>query len=169
MILTRGKIVIIAIFIGITAGLAGLVAFTNLEPPIIMKQVDVMLENVKMKALDEEKNIMTVQVDFTITNRADRTLTISKIDYELFANERSLGYGFLSFESAPMVGRPPLFPDTSTTLPSDFRLNYSDNVSDVWNLLATSAENDNISWRVKGTAEIETALSIIPIDFESSI
>jgi len=169
MILTRGKIIIIAIFIAIVAGLVGLVAFTNVETGTLEGKVDVKLGNVKMKALDQEKNVMTIQVDFAVSNKADKTLTISKIDYELFANEKSLGNGFLSLESAPMVGRPPLFPDTSTTIPSDFRLNYSDNVSDVWNLLATSAENDSISWRVKGTAEIESAFSIIPVTFESSL
>ena len=169
MILTRGKIIIIAIFIGIVAGLVGLIAFTKIQTGIVEGQIDVTLENVKMKALDEETNVMTIQVDFAITNKADQTLTISKIDYELFANEKSLGPGFLSFESAPMVGRPPLFPGKSTTIPADFRLKYSDNVSDVWNLLATSAENDNISWKVKGTAEIESALDFIPVSFESSI
>ena len=168
MILTRGKIIIIAIFVGIVAGLAGLVAFTSIETEVIAEQVNVMLGNVKMKSLDEQNNIMTIQVDFAVTNNADQTLTISKIDYELFANEKSLGPGFLSYESSPLVGRPPLFPDTNTTLPSDFRLKFSSDVSDVWNLLATSAENDNISWRVKGTAEIESALDFIPVEFDSS-
>ena len=168
MILSRGKIIIIAIFIAIVAGLAGLIAFTNVETTQLEAQVDVMLENVKMKALDKQKNVMTVQVDFAVSNKSDRTLTISKIDYELFADEKSLGLGFMSLENIPMVGRPSLFPKTSTTIPSDFRLNYSDDISDVWNLLATSAENDNIARRVKGNAEIESAFSIVPITFESS-
>ena len=169
MILTRGKIIIIAIFVAIAAGLVGLVAFTGIETQSIGGKVNVVLENVKMKSLDEQNNVMTIQVDFTVTNKADQTLTISKIDYELFADEKSLGQGFLSYESSPLVGRPPLFPDTNTTLPADFRLKFSSDVSDVWNLLATNAENDSISWRIKGTAEIESALDFIPVDFDSSI
>jgi len=168
VLLTRGKIIIIAIFIAIVAGLAGLIAFTNVETTQIEGQVDVTLEGVKMKALDRENNVMTIQVDFGVFNKAERTLTISKIDYELFADEKSLGNGFLSLESVPMVGRPSLFSDTSTTIPSEFRLKYSEDVKDVWNLLAASEENDSISWRTKGTAEIETAFSIILIPFESS-
>ncbi|MGH9933726.1 MAG: hypothetical protein ACRD3Z_01275 [Nitrososphaerales archaeon] len=169
MILSRGKIVVIAIFVAIVAGLAGLIAFTNQETKEVEGKIGVVLENVKMKSVDEQTKVMTLQVDFAITNNHDRTLTISKIDYELFANEKSVGKGFLSYESAPLVGRPPLFPDTSTTLPSDFKLNYSEDVSDVWNLLAASPENDSIAWKAKGTAEIESALDFIPVEFESSI
>jgi LEA14-like dessication related protein len=169
VILSRGKIVIIAIFVAIVAGLAGLITFTGQATKEVEGKVAVTLENVKMKSLDEQTKVMTLQVDFNVTNNADMTLTISKIDYELFANEKSLGQGFLSYESAPLVGRPPLFSDASTTLPSDFKLNYSEEVSDVWNLLAASPENDSISWKAKGTAEIESALDFIPIEFESSI
>ncbi len=169
MILSRGKIVVIAIFVAIVVGLATLITFTGLETETIEGKIGVVLENVKMKSVDEQAKVMTLQVDFSITNNHDRTLTISKIDYELFANEKSLGRGFLSYESAPLVGRPPLFPDTSTTLPSDFRLDYSEDVSDVWNLLAASPENDGISWKVTGTAEIESHLDFIPVEFESSI
>jgi len=169
VILSRGKIIVIVIFVGIVAALAGLVAITGLETEDIGGKIDVVLESVKFKSLDEQNNIMMIQVDFTVTNYADRTLTISKIDYELFANDESLGLGYLSYESAPLVGRPPLFPDTSTPIPSDFKLNYSEDVSAVWDLLLADPENASISWRIKGTAEIESALSIIPIEFESSI
>jgi LEA14-like dessication related protein len=169
MILTRGKIIIIAIFIAIIAGLAGLIAFTNVETTQLETQVDIMLENVKMKSLDTQKNVMIIQVDFAVSNNAERTLTISKIDYELFANEKFLGNGFMSLENIPMVGRPSLFPKSSTTIPSEFQLKYSDNISDIWDLLATAEENNGISWRVKGNAEIESAFSIIPISFESSL
>jgi LEA14-like dessication related protein len=169
VILSRGKIIVIVIFVGIVAALAGLVAITGLETEDIGGKIDVVLESVKFKSLDEQNNIMMIQVDFTVTNYADRTLTISKIDYELFANDESLGQGYLSYESAPLVGRPPLFPDTGTPIPSDFKLNYSEDVSAVWDLLLADPENASISWRIKGTAEIESALSIIPIEFESSI
>ena len=169
MILTRGKIVIIVIFIGIAASLAGLFAFTNVERGTLERQIDAKLENAKMKAIDEQANIMTLQVDFLITNKADKTLTISKIDYELFANEKRLGLGFYSGESIPLSGRPALFSNTNTTIPSEFRLHYSDNVKDVWNLLAKSGESGTISWKVKGTAQIESAFSIADVPFESSL
>ena len=69
MILTRGKIIIIAIFVAIAAGLVGLVAFTGIETQSIGGKVNVVLENVKMKSLDEQNNVMTIQVDFTEPTR----------------------------------------------------------------------------------------------------
>ncbi len=168
MILTRGKIVIIAIAIGIVATLAVFVLIANREGEGIRSQVTVTLKDVTMKGIDEEKNVMTIKVDFNVFNKASKTLTISKMDYELFANQKSLGQGIFSAESVPMSGRPPLFPSTNTTLPSDFRLNYSDSVKDVWNSLK-SGNTANISWRANGTAEIESALSIVDVPFESKL
>jgi len=169
MILTRGKIIIIAIFVAIVAGLAGMIEFTNLETQRFAPQIQISLADVSLKEFDKQENRMIIQVDFAVFNKAKQTLTISKIDYDLYANEKLLGAGIYSLENAPLVGRAPLFPDSSTTLPATFNLKYSDNIKDVWNLLATNTENDTIAWRVKGVAEIESAFSIIPVSFESSI
>lgn len=169
MILTRGKIIIIAIFVAIVVGLVGMIEFTNLETERFAPQIEVSLADVSLKEFDKEKNRMTIEVDFVIFNKAKQTLTISKIDYDLYANEKLLGPGIYSLENAPLVGRAPLFPDSGTTLPATFNLKYSDNIKDVWNLLATNTENNSIAWRVKGVAEIESAFSIIPVSFESSI
>ncbi len=169
MILTRGKIIIMAIFIAIAAGLAGLVAFSNMQAGTFEQQVVIELENVKMKSIDEQANVMTVQVDFAISNNADQTLTISTIDYELYADDQSLGLGFLTLADVPMVGRPALFPHTSTTIPSDFRLTYADEYSDIWNLLQSGGESDGVTWTAVGSGQIESALSLFTVSFESSI
>ena len=59
MILSRGKIVVIAIFLAIVAGLVGLIAFTDQATKEIEDKVAVTLENVKMKSLDEQTKVMT--------------------------------------------------------------------------------------------------------------
>ena len=51
MKLTRGKIVIIPIFVIIFVGLVSLVAFTEWEEAEINPNVGVILENVKMKKI----------------------------------------------------------------------------------------------------------------------
>ena len=51
MKLTRGKIVIIPIFVIIFVGLVSLVAFTEWEEAEIDPKVGVILENVKMKKI----------------------------------------------------------------------------------------------------------------------
>ena len=169
MILTRGKIIIIAIFVAIVAGLVGMIQFTNLETTTLGEKIEVSLADVSVKEFNQEENRMTIEVDFVVFNKSKQTLTISKIDYDLYANEKFLGTGLYSLENAPLVGRAPLFSGSNTTLPANFDLKYSDNIKDVWNLLSTNTENDSIAWRVKGVAEIESAFSIIPVPFESSI
>ncbi len=165
---TRGKIVIIAVAAGIVGGLAGLIQFSSLESQVIAPQMGVHLQDVRMKQIDEEKNVMMVVVDFNIENQSDKTLTISKLEYELFADEISVGRGFISLEDIPLGGRPQLFSGSGTTIPSEFRLKYSDDVSNIWDMLA-SGEAGQVAWRAKGSAEIESAFSIIPIEFESSL
>lgn len=168
MKITRGKIIIIAIFLGIIAGLLGMVQLTTIETQTFEGQIDVDLASVKMKSLDEQNNVMIIAVDFNVVNKADKTLTILKMDYRLAADGRSLGLGFFSAETVPLSGRPPLFPGTSTTIPSEFRLNYSDDVSDVWDMLS-SGNTEGIEWRAEGTAEIESAFTILPVPFEASL
>lgn len=166
MFMTRGKIVIIAVAAGIVAGLAGMVAFSGMEAETIEGNVTVDIEGVRMKSIDEATNTMIVEVDFALFNNSEKTLTISQMNYELFADEESLGQGFISLADIPLVGRPQLFRQTSTTLTSDFQLRYADDVKYVWDSLAN--EVTGITWKAVGTAEIETAFSIIPIPFEAS-
>ncbi len=169
MRLTRGKIVITAIFVGIAAALAGLVGFTNLEQEEIGPQMAVTLAGVKMKHIDKENpTLMIVQVDFAIFNDTKQTLTISKIDYDMHANERLIGRGLLSLEDAPLTGRAPLFPGTSTTLPSEMQLRQSPEIMDVWDKL-NNGNIEDITWRANGVAQIESAFSIIEIAFNSTL
>ncbi len=166
--LSRGKIVVIAISIGIVASLGALYLYSQGEAGQYGSQVRVTLKDVKMKSLDEQNNVMNIEVDFNVLNNADKTLTISKMDYELFANENSVGRGFFSAEDIAMTGRPGLFSHANATIVSDFQLKYSDTVKDLWGSLKNK-ETNNISWRVNGTAEIESAISIAEVPFDSKL
>jgi len=169
MRLTRGKIVIIAIFVGFAAALAGLVGFTNLEQEEIAPLVDVALADVKMKGIDKENpTLMIVRVDFTIFNETKQVLTIAKIDYDIYANEQFVGRGLLSLEDAPLTGRAPLFSGTPTTLPSEMQLRQSPEIMHVWDKLKDENTGD-IKWRADGIAHIETAFSIIEKEFDSTL
>jgi hypothetical protein len=161
--------VIIAIFVGFAAALAGLVGFTNLEQEEIGPLVDVALADVRMKGIDKENpTLMIVRVDFTIFNETKQTLTIAKIDYDMYANEQFIGRGILSLEDAPLTGRAPLFPGTPTTLPSEMQLRQSPEVMHVWDELK-DGNTDDIKWRADGVAQIETAFSIIEKEFDSTL
>ncbi|MEM2760896.1 MAG: hypothetical protein QXW73_08945, partial [Nitrososphaerales archaeon] len=102
MALTRGKIVIAAIFVGVAAAFFGLYYSYSLQPPDVSSKINVILANVQMKNIDrDDPTLMIVRVDFGIFNGSEQTLAVSKIDYELYANEALLGRGSLSLEDIP--------------------------------------------------------------------
>ncbi|MFQ5940485.1 MAG: hypothetical protein ACE5KA_02145 [Nitrososphaerales archaeon] len=169
MRLTRGKVIIIAIFVAIVASLVGLVGFTNLEQDIISPDITVTLENVKMKKIDNNNpDLMFVQVDVAILNEAEQTLAVSQIDYDMYANETLIGRGSLSLQDIPLTGRAPLFPGSVTTLPTEMQLRKSEDIVEVWDKLFNNDTQD-ITWQAEGVAQIETAFTIIEKDFESSL
>lgn len=167
--LTRGKIVIIAIFAGVAAALAGLVGFTGLEQEELSPKITVNLAEVTMKSIDrDDPTLMTVEVAFSILNESKQTLAVSKIDYDLYANENLLGRGNLSLEDIPLTGRAPLYSGSTTTIPSEMKLRKSAENAEMWDKLNTGMTED-VTWRADGTAQIESAFSIIDVDFDSKL
>jgi len=169
MKLTRGKIVIIPIFVIIFVGLVSLVAFTEWEEAEIDPNVGVILENVKMKKIDDDNpDRMIVRVDLAVFNNTERILAISRIGYDLYANEILVGRGSLSFADIPLSGRAPIFSGSSTTLPSEMQLPKSPEVMEIWSKLLNN-DTEDVTWRADGVVQIETAFSIIEKDFNSSL
>lgn len=167
--LTRGKIIIAAIFVGIAIALASLVGFTNLQQKEISPKISVSLENVKMKSIDRnDPTLMIVQVDFSVLNETAQTLVIAKIDYDLYANESLIGRGNVSLEDTPLTGRAPLFSGSPTTIPSEMKIRKSTETMEVWDKL-TSGMTEGIKWRTEGAAQIESAFSIIDVNFNSTL
>jgi LEA14-like dessication related protein len=167
--LTRGKVIIIAIFVAVALAFAGLIAFESLEREDITPNITVTLAAVKMKQIDvENPDLMFVQVDFSILNRTNQTLALAKIDYDMYANERMIGRGGLSLEDTPLTGRAPLFSGSSTTLPSNMQLRKSPEVLDLWDKLL-NGDTSGITWRAQGVAQIESAFSIAEVEFNSTL
>lgn len=169
MRLTRGKAIIIAIFVTVGLTFLGLYLFEQTETGEVSPEVEVMLENVKMKRIDvENPDLMIVQVDLAIFNNTTQTLALSRIGYDLYANEQFIGKGNLSLEDIPLTGRAPLFPGSSTMFSTDMQFRKSPDLEEIWDKL----RNDNtegITWRAEGVAQVETAFSIIEKDFETTL
>lgn len=169
MWLTRGKIVIMIIFVGITAALAGLVELTNWEGEAIRPKITVTFENIMMKKIDNDNpDLMILQVDFTILNETEQTLVVSRIAHDVYANENFIGRGNLSLADIPLTGRAPLFPGSITTLPSEMNLRKSADVMEIWDKLFNN-DTEGIIWRTEGVAQIESAFSIIEVEFNSTL
>ena len=107
------------------------------------------------------------EVAFNINNTNDITLTTSRIEYELFADGASLGTDTLSYEDVPLNGRPPLFPNSPTTVTDTFRLDYSDQRAELFDRVLNSS--DQINWRVSGTATVESGTTLLQKTFSDEL
>ena len=141
---------------------------TVIEEGEIARSVRVSVQNISVKDVDFNNNTMTLTINFGITNNTDKIITVSKIDYEVIAEGISLGRSFLSYEDVALVGRPPVFTKQTTTLSSEFKFNYNSSIDGAWNRLIRG-DVDGVGWNIKGTADIETAWSIIPVTFDEHL
>ncbi len=120
-----------------------------------------------VKVLDENKLNKRAHLDvrFNLQNPTSITLTVSTINYELFANGKSLGQGHLSTEDIPEAGRPILFANNNATLPNTFDLVNTDSIakeySDIMN-------NQPVKYEVKGQVTIQSFLTAITKDFDAT-
>jgi LEA14-like dessication related protein len=163
-----------AILIGVVAALAVAIILTPLIltvtlPPDI-SAVKINLDRVEIENLSPEEdadNLLTLNVFFRINNPTDKSLTTSRIDYTLFADGKSLGNGHVDYVDIPVHGRPQLLSGSAATIRSPFEIPLSDpNLAPVDIRNTSSSE---ISWKVEGTADIESGFVTIPLRFSDEL
>lgn len=164
----KGKMVVIGAAVVMIAIFMAAWYRTVIEEGEISKSVRINIQGINVKSVDFNNNTMTLTINFGITNNTDKIITLSKIDYEVIVDGVTLGKNFLSYEDISLVGRPPVFSRQTTTVSSDFTFNYSSNIDSSWNKLIRG-DVDSIEWNIKGTADIETAWSIVPIQFDERL
>ena len=158
------------------AALIGAIAAVGLViifyPLIIKTQID--LDKVKITLTgitvqpdpDNDQNLI-VKPTLTISNNNDLTLTTSRIDYQLFANGSSIGSYDLSYADVPVNGRPALFVGSSVPFPELLTVKYND--TNIALYKALQSNNTNISWRVQGSADIESGTTRETKNFTSDL
>lgn len=162
--LSKGRIVILACFAGLGAMMLFFYLYANSFQNDLGK-VTISVDSVKV--LDENKLNKRAHLDvrFNLQNPTSITLTVSTINYELFANGKSLGQGHLSTEDIPEAGRPILFANNNATLPNTFDLVNTDSIakeySDIMN-------NQPVKYEVKGQVTIQSFLTAITKDFDAT-
>ena len=121
-----------------------------------------------IKVLDENKLNKRAHLDvrFDLVNPTSITLTVSTINYELFANGNKLGEGHLSTEDIPEAGRPILFANNNATLPNTFDLVNSESIA---NEYSTIVNNQPVKYEVKGQVTIQSFLTAITKDFDVTL
>lgn len=165
MVSSRGKILMIPVFIGIVIAFIAIITFGTVERQEAVEQITFSLTNVQMKNIDRDMpDLMKVAVDFTLQNDSRNTLTLLGIGYELYANEAFVGRGFLSQEDIPIVGRTAAFPGSSITVPTEMNFVRTPEMQELWDKLRNN-DLDDVMWRAEGAAQIETPFDLIDINF----
>ena len=131
-----------------------------------LEKVTISVDSVKV--LDENKLNKRAHLDvrFNLQNPTSITLTISTINYELFANGKSLGQGHLSTEDIPEAGRPILFANNNATLPNTFDLVNSDSIAKEYSSIMN---NEPVKYEVKGQVTIQSFLTAVTKDFDVTV
>jgi len=168
MFLSRRRIILIGV---ITA-----VAIKIILLPLILTITLPNLNNLtidvsKVEAINDTNNTQGSQLNvvFVVYNPTKQTLTTSRIEYELFADGKSLGSGILSFEDIPLNGRPQFYSNSSTTLQSTFKIT-SNSIAQLFNKIVENHESiKQIKWRVTGVATIESGYSSSSKEFRNEI
>ena len=162
---SRGRIVITAAFVGLGLGMLGLVYYASLDNPQLEKaQLD--LVNVKVLENNSIDKRATLELTFLITNPGEKTITISNINYELFVNDKDVGNGQYSTEDIAMPGRAGVYGGKSVEIPSKFNLVYTDQIANEYSMITNG---EQVSYKVKGVISVESAWSIVEKPFESML
>ena len=161
---SQGRTVIAAAFAGLGILLLGLVYYASLDNPQLEKaKID--LAGVKVLEVNSIDKRTKLEVKFLVTNPSGKTLTVSTIRYDLFINDKDVGNGHYSTEDIALPGRAAVYPGQSVELVDKFNLVYSDRISDEYNAIISGKQ---VKYLAKGQASVESALSIVEKNFEST-
>ena len=123
-----------------------------------LDRVTIELSNVEFvpSSVDQKEN--QIDIVFHLTNPTDKTVTTSKIEYNLFADNTQLGDSILSFEDIPPNGRPAILPQQSINLTSSFQITPSQSTEAIFSRIANNPSD--INWKVQGEARVESAITL---------
>lgn len=157
MFLTRRQIVLMLAVVAVAGAIIVLPYISSLTATGLDK-VTIELSNVKFVPPSEEQKTRQIHVVFHLTNPTDRTVTTSKIEYDLFADNTQLGNSILSFEDIPPNGRPAILPHQSINLTSLIQPTSSQSKQTIFNKIAN--DSSDINWVVQGVARVESAVTL---------
>jgi len=162
----------------LVAVIGAIVAFIVLFPAIPdllrggsnLRDVTISIENIAVENSSIVNNAIPLKVTFKILNGDDKALSTSKIEYTVNANNTHLGNGILSYEDIPPNGRPQLYPNSPTTVQSTFLLSRSSSNSELFDKIHSDKfVTDSTEWNINGTAQIDSAFTIYPVEFNSKL
>src|ERR671919_3009497 len=166
MFLTKRRIVLMLAVVAVAGAIIALPYISSLTATGL-DRVTVELSDVKFVPTSEEQKPGQIDVVFHLTNPTDNTITTSKIEYDLFADNTRLGNSILSFEDIPPNGRPTILPHQSIDLTSSFQITPSQSTQAIFNRIANSPSD--INWKVQGEARVESAITLQEKQFSDEL
>ncbi|MEO9320984.1 MAG: hypothetical protein ABI361_09945 [Nitrososphaera sp.] len=137
------------------------------ETPIDVNKFDITLTGISASVDPNNDQNLILKPTFTVTNHNDRTLTTSKIDYDIMANGTKVASGSLSYEDVPLNGRPALFTDSSIPVTDSTTMQYSDSNAALFK--AIRANSTSLNWSVQGSTDIESGTTLVSKTFSSNL
>lgn len=154
---------------GCFAGLGAMMLFFYLYANSFQTDLDKVIVGVDgVKIIDQNKinNRAHLDVRFNLQNPTNIVLTISTINYQLYANGKNIGEGHFTTEDIPEAGRPALFAKGNLTLPSTFDLVNSPEIANEYSAITSQQP---VKYEVKGQVTIESFLTAITKDFDLTV
>lgn len=169
MFLSKRKIVLFGVIgaLVITIILLPRIQYFVNAPDVNVIDFNLAAVNISNISNNTNNNNIELSLLFDVYNPSDKSATTSKVEYDLFGDNKLLGHGVLSYEDIPLNGRPQFSPGQTTTLKSAIILQPSDMNRDVIEkLISNSSDSINsIRWNVNGSSQIESAFVILEKDF----
>jgi LEA14-like dessication related protein len=132
-----------------------------------LDRVTIELSNVEFVPASDDQKASQIDIVFHLTNPSDKTVTTSKIEYDLFADNMQLGDSILSFEDIPPNGRPTILPQQSINLTSSFQITPSQSTQAIFSRIANNPSD--INWKVQGEARVESAITLQDKQFSDEL
>ena len=146
------------------AMLGGFTWYASMDNPKL-EMVDLNIGTVKLVSENTIEGKAKLDVGFVIKNPSDKTFTVSRIDYELFANDVSIGKGQYSTEDIAMPGRAAFYPNAEIELPSSFTLTRTTENAEQYSAITTETP---VVYSAKGLIVVESAWSLVEKEFKTS-
>lgn len=171
MLFSKRRIILIGVIAAVVVTIVFLPLVLTITLPTNVNDVTVRLVKVEVvkNATAVNPRIVQLNLIFGVHNPTDKSLTTSRIEYQLFANGRPLGDGLLSYEDVPVNGRPQLFSNTDAQLQSQFTITPSNSNAEIMKLITNQSTGKKITWKVVGEADIESGFSSASKSFTNQI
>ena len=166
MFLTKRRIVLMLAVVGVTGAIIALPYISSLTATGL-DRVTIELSNVEFVPASDEQKAGQIDIIFHLTNPTDKTVTTSKIEYNLFADNMQLGDSILSYEDIPPNGRPAILPQQSINLTSSFQIIPSQSTQAIFSRIVNNPSD--INWKVQGEVRVESAITLQEKQFSDEL